>query len=246
MSIQFNDTTARKGLVQFYEKECGFDRDYIAGNTTRLKEFTADVNVAFDDFLNIGFSASGTWQLDDSNHTDYPIISTYLVSGQRDYTFTTDGSGNLILDIYKVLIKQPDGTKVEITPVDVQSEKDNTGFTNGLNLTGTPTIYEKTGNGIFLDPIPSYNMAGGLELYINREASYFAYTDTTKKPGVPGTLHKWFYLKPAYEYARLKNPELYNKLSIEIALLEKKIGEVFGGRERDVIKRLKANVESCK
>ena len=46
MSIQFNDTTTYKGLVQFFEKEVGFNRGDVAGNTDRLKEFTADVYVS--------------------------------------------------------------------------------------------------------------------------------------------------------------------------------------------------------
>ena len=104
MSLQFNDTTNNLGLIQLIERNCKLEGK-ISSNTNLLKNFTADVNVAFDKLLMILFSSSGKWQFDDSNHTDYPIITTNLVAGQRDYSFTTDEQGNIILDIYAPSIR---------------------------------------------------------------------------------------------------------------------------------------------
>jgi len=202
MSIQFNDTTTYKGLVQLYEKELGLNRGDVSGDTDRLKEFTADVNIAFDDFLTIAIPASGKWQYDDSNHTDYPVMTTNLVSGQRDYSISTDGNSNLVLDIYKVLIL-PSATSTLYQSIEPIDEFDgDTDIITGNTVTGTPYGYGKLANGVFLEPKPNYNATSGLKIFINRESSYFAYTDTTKKPGVPGILQKYFYLKPAREYAR--------------------------------------------
>jgi hypothetical protein len=235
MSIQFNDTTTLKGIAQIYEKEIGANQGDITGNTTKLKSFTADANLALDDYTAIALQASGTWQFDDSNQTDYPIITTNLVSGQRDYSFTTDEGGNLILDIYKVLVLQSATGTVysELFPVDQQSDYDATGFTDGQNITGTPTTYDKTANGIFLDAIPGYNATKGLKVYINRESSYFTYSDTTKKPGVPGLHHKYFALKPALDYARRNNLATLPRLEQEVAKMERDIKEYFGRREKD-------------
>lgn len=242
MSIQFNDTTTYKGLVQKYEKEVGFNRGDVSGNTDRLKEFTVDVNVAFDDFLSIAIQASGKWQYDDSNHTDYPIITTNIVSGQRDYSFTSDENSNLILDIYKVAIL-PSATETlyqSIEPIDeLRTDTDIvTGETDG----GTPYAYGKLSNGIFLEPKPDYNATSGLKVFINREPSYFVYTDTTKKPGAPGIFHKYFYLKPAREYARMHSLSSYERLNNEIIKLEGdeergiqgEIAKYFSRREKDV------------
>ena len=102
MSLQFSDTSTFKGIIQEIEKEIGADRGYISGNTNRLKEWTAQVNLAWDTYVDIADEHSGTWNFDDSNFTDFPIIKTNIVASQRDYTFITDGSSNLILDIYKV------------------------------------------------------------------------------------------------------------------------------------------------
>ena len=247
MSIQFNDTTNRKGLVQFYEKEIGARRGLISGDSNLLKDFTADVNVALDDYLNLAIKSSGNWQFDDSNQTDYPMIKTNLISGQRSYVFTVDETDNLILDIYRVMVADSAGVFKEISPIDQQTYGSNTtSFYDGKNNTGKPETYDKTANGIFLDPIPNYSLTNGLKIFINRETTYFTSSATTKKPGVPGIHHKYFYLKPALEYVRRNSLGNYSALSNQVSLLEEEIKKYFGLREKDVKKRLSFNVENNK
>ncbi len=233
MSLVFNDTSTYKGIVQLFEKECGFPRGTISGDTDRLKELAADVNLAFDDFVQLAIQSNGTWQWDDSNQTDYPIITTNIVSGQRDYAFTSDSSGNLILDVFKVFVANSNGVFSEIKAVDVQSDSDLSSFTDGQNTGGAPVRYDKTANGIFLDPIPNYNRTAGLKVYVNREPSYFTSSDTTKKPGVPGILHKWFVLRPAQDYARRNTLATLPRLEIEVLRMEQTIQDYFSSRIRD-------------
>jgi len=238
MSKVYNDTTNYLGIVQGYEKEIGANLGDVSGDTTRLKEFTADTRSAFDRFWAIALPASGTWQLDDSNHTDYNIITTTLTDGQRDYAFTNDGSGNSILEVMRVFVK-PSATAanyVEIFPKDQQSERGTEGFTDGQNLEGVPYYYDKTGNGIFLDPVPSYTVSAGLKVYISREASYFVHGDTTKKPGVPGIFHDYFFLKPAADYLRRNQSPKHDRVLSEVLRMEKEIVAYYGHRERDVRK----------
>lgn len=246
MSIQFSDTSTYKGLVQIYEKEIGANRGDISGNTDKLKEFTADCNLALDDFFTIAIPASGKWQLDDSNQTDYPIITANLISGQRDYSFTTDGSSNIILDIYRVMVADSSGVFTEILPVDQQSDKDVSSFYDGQNTSGIPNRYDKTANGIFLDPIPNYNYTGGLKVYINREANYFIYSDDTKKPGVIGLFHRYFAIKPALDYARRNSLINYNKLQAEVLKMEADIKYHYAGRDRGTRRNMLPNVENNK
>jgi hypothetical protein len=243
MSIAFNQTASPyRGLVQLYERELGFKRGDVSGNTDRLAEFATDCNLAFDDFISIAIPASGMWEFDDSGHDDYPIIKTAIVSGQRDYTFVADGSGNLILDIYKVAIL-PGATAAtyqEIEPIDEINESYGSILMENTT-TGTPYRYGKLANGIFFDPIAGYSVASGLKIYVNREPSYFTTSDTTKKPGVPGNLHKYFYLKPAAEYARRNNLANQDRIMAEVLKMEGKGGTIekqFAFRSRDERKRL--------
>jgi len=242
MSIKFSDTTNKSGIIQILERLCKFVDGWISGNATRLKEYTSEINLALDEIWATIFSCGGTWQFDDSNHTDYPIITTNLVSGQRDYAFVTDEQGNIILDIYKVIVAQPDGTFKEIKPVDAQSE-DVSGFYNGLSTSGTPDKYDKTANGIFLDAIPNYSITNGLKVYINREGSYFSTSDTTKKAGFAGTYHELIPLKVAYKFA--PESEL-KRITERMVLKEKELKKYYGRRERDIRPRLVPRQDSVR
>ena len=245
--LAFSDTTNFRGILQIYEKEIGAERGFVSGDTNRLKEFTADVNLAWDDYVYLALKSSGAWQWDDSNHVDYPIIKTNLAASQQDYSFTTDEQENLILDIYKVMIL-PSATATEydeIYPRDqqqIEAHEIDDDIAKEVSTEGTPFHYDKTANGIFVDPIPSYSATNGLKVYINREPSYFVSTDTTKKPGCPGIHHRYFALKPALDYARRNQLTNYNLLREEVVSFEGDeekgitggIERYFSRREKDV------------
>lgn len=233
MSIPFSDTTTKRGLVQLYEKEIGAEYGDVSDNEDRLLEYTADANVALDDFIERAIRASGIWQYDDTNHSKHPIITTDLVTGQRDYRIVFDEQGNMVLDIYRVLVMDEQGTFFEIYPTDQQTSSGTTAFTDGVNVQGVPSRYDKTGRSIFLDYPTSYDKEGGLKVYINREGSYFVSSDTSKKPGVPGILHKYFYLRPALDYARRNTLSSYDRILGEVVASERMIDRYFQGRGKD-------------
>lgn len=247
MSIAFSNTTSKSGLLQLIERNLGFDYGYITGNTTRLAEWTADVNLALDRALSIIFEVGGTWQFDDSNQTDYPIITTNLVSGQRDYAFTTDENGNLILDIYKVMVSDENGNYREIYPVDASRRGGApSNYDDGLNTGGQPNTYDKLANGIFLDPIPNYNYTNGLKVYISREGSYFTTSDTTKKPGFAGLFHEYLALYPTYKYAVRKSHKNLAVWRDEVQIMENSIREYYKAREKDVQKTLSGKINNAR
>lgn len=243
MSLAFSDTTSLKGLVQMYEREIGANRGDVSGNTNLLKEFTADANLAIDDYVATAIQVSGKWKFDDSNHDDFPEMYTDIVSGQREYSFVTDENGNLILDIFKVWIKDGSYYK-ELTPAD----SDTTNFITKFQgtETGLAEMYDKTANIIRLDLLPSANITDGLKVSINREAEYFTHTDTTKKVGFPGVHHKYFYLKPAYDYARRNSLNSYPRIEGEMMKMDREIKEYFNRRAKDERPTLNINRESNK
>lgn len=197
---------------------------------------TADENLALDSGFALIFKSSGKWQFDDTNHTDYPIITTNLVSNQRDYTFTTDEQGNLILDIYKVMVKDEQGIFHEIYPVDQQSDEYMDGFWSGINNTGIPSRYDKTANGIFLDCIPSYSSTNGLKIFINREGSYFTTADTTKMPGFAGLFHEYVALEPSARYCkRNKMFDLADRYERDLIKMEGNIKKYYRDRSKDEV-----------
>jgi hypothetical protein len=200
MSLVFSASSTKSGIVDLIYR-------YTGADTTKypLSEVVSDVNAAVDRLLALAIRSSGSWQYDDSNHTDYPIITTDLVSGQRDYSFTTDEQGNLILDIYRVMVANSSGIFYDLELADQQNQRGrNIGFVDGQEITGQPSKYDKTANGIFLDAIPNYSYTNGIKIFINREASYFTSSDTTKKPGFDGRLHEYLVVRPTAYYAQRK------------------------------------------
>lgn len=235
MSLQFSDTSTGLGIVQQTEFELSLDPGDISSNARRLKYVTASVNLAWDRYLALAFEASGNWQYDDSNHADMPFIKTDLVQGQRIYPFTTDEQGNLILDIFKVaILPASDATLFqEITPIDQQTPGYAPDMVSENTAQGIPDTYDKTANTIILGTIPSYNATSGLKVYINREASRFTTSDTTKKPGCPGLHHRYFALKAAYDDARRQSLAITGSLLNEILRMERDISEYFSRRSKD-------------
>ena len=212
----------------------------VKTNTTSypLATKVLDINVALDDAIDIAIRSCGIGQYDDTNNTDYPFITTDLNSGQRDYTYTQDSSGNLILDIYRVMVMDSTGVFQEIPQVDMQSERWTESFYDGQNITGQPTKYDRTGNGIIFDVIPNYSQTAGLKMFINREGSYFTVNDTTKKAGIDGRLHEYLVVSPACKYAERNSLSNHTSLYNRKVLLEKKISEVYSKKDRGVRKIL--------
>lgn len=200
MSLPLYAPTTKSGII-----------DLIYANTKAdiykypLIDVIRDINLAKDNAIAIGIEASGVWQLDDSNQTDYPIIKATLNSGQRDYSFTTDENGNLILDIYRVMVADENGVYYDLDLVDQQTKDDAIGMVDGRNITGRPTMYDKTANGIFLDAIPNYTKAEGLKIFINREGTHYAVPavnvadDTTS--GLDGRLDEYLAVRPTAFYS---------------------------------------------
>jgi hypothetical protein len=199
-----------------------------------LVDRTADENLALDYILAKIFQVGGRWQFDDSNHTDYPIIMTNLVAGQRDYSFTTDEQGNLILDIYKIMVSNDGGVSYdEVYPVDMRADDGTNNLWDNKDVQGTVFRYSKTANGIFLDQLPSANVTNGLKIFINREGSHFTTSDTTKMPGFAGSYHEYVGLRPAHRYATDHSMANADDLKVEMQEMEQMIMKHYRDRSKD-------------
>lgn len=209
-----------------------------------LADKSVDVNLAQNEVLYLALK-NGGWNVDDFNHTDDPFITQNIVSGQRNYYFTKDEDSNYIVGIRRVMAKDSGGIFQDLTPVDQQTPGDTITLVDGQNSSGTPTKYDKTGNGIFLDLVPNYNSTGGLKIFIDREMTYFASGDTTKVSGIDPLCHDYLYLKPAYEYARDKGLQVADRLFRDLQIAQAKVEKRYGSREQDINRKMVANVEDC-
>lgn len=240
MSLVFSDTTTKAGIVQLIDANCKSNNVSYP-----IAEKTRDVNIAVDEVFGMIFRVGGTWQFDDANHTDYPTITTNIASGVRDYPFTSDENGNLILDIYRVQVADSTGLFYDLEPQDVSGGNASSNYTDGSNTTGLPNSYDKLANAIFLDPIPNYNRSNGLKVYINREGSYFTSSDTTKKAGFAGLFHEYLALRPSYYFAVRNSLPNVNKLKEAMEEMKVSIMDYYKAREKDVQKVLQVRRNSA-
>lgn len=233
MSIEFNNTTTRKGIIQGIERALKMNSGDISGNTTKLKDFTAEINVAKDEVDALIQAVGGKWGHDDPNHTKYPELTMDLVANQRDYFLIQDQQGNYITDIYKVFVKGEDADSIyqEVCPIDSEREEGVDQFYDGQEATGVPYRYNKNGGGFFFDPIPDYNQTDGIKVLFQREGSYFTFDDTTKVAGFSPLHQEYLILKPSYRYARDNGLSNKDELKRDLDEMKKSIEEYYGNRD---------------
>lgn len=242
--MQFSNTSDRTGIVELLE-----DYTNTQSSTTSsypLKSKTRDINLAYAWYFLLAIKSSGRWQVDDTNQTDYPIITFNLVSSQDNYAFTDDGStpANQILDFYSLRIKDASGVWKTLDSIDRVEDKSLIDSYQGT--TGTPEKYDITSNGIIFYPTPNYDSTNGVELYVARTPVYFLSTDTTKEPGIPDMFHEYLALRPAYKFLLRHDMKQAGNYKVELLEMENSIKEYHSRRTRNEKPKLKAVVENCK
>lgn len=236
MSLTFIQVTSK------IDRICG-----TSSTTYPTAQKTVDINQALSDVFSMILFYNG-WNVDDFNHTKYPIIYTDVFSGQRDYNFTQDEDGNYLLGITKAMIADSSGVYKEMQAVDQQTEPNMSSFYDGQDAGGTPIRYDKTANGLFLDPVPNYSYTNGLKVFIDREPLFYVGdgSDDDQVAGFDGLCHDYLYLKPAYEYCRDKGLQQAERLYRDLQDSIKRIKDRYNNKDRDFPKRLQINIESNK
>ena len=234
-----NDTTHRLGLIQYIEDKTSTSS--ASSTSYPLRTMIRDINMVVDDYAILVNSSSGTQQGDDTNQVDEPSFKTDLLLGQQTYSYTVDGTGNQILDIYRVECKGIDGMWHVLTPFD-EFESD-IAVSQRETISGTPTGYYKMGNGIFLDVKPNYNQRlveegeGGLRFFSNRTYKYFVVDGsdnvTPTVPGIPNPHHVFLGDKVIYKYWADKDGVKASYWLNEVTKGEKSIKKFYSDRKRD-------------
>ena len=231
--MQFNSETNEDDIVS--------DIDFWAGSDISsypLKAKARNANRALDKVIALILQADGRWEFDDSCHTDLPIGTCNLVSGQRDYGI----AGATFLRVTKVLVKRSTGTWKVLNPVD-EHDPEGKEIVEDRD-SGTPRDYVKKASSIFLGPKPSYNSTSGLKVHFQRNIAYFAHDDTTKVPGFAAPFHRLISLYAARDYCvkedfvlRLRN------INTEIKEFEAGLIAFYSDRNRDDRPRIRLRKE---
>ena len=231
--MTFSDTTAKNGLIQTFEFWTRMPDGSVTG--TLLKQITGRINAAFDMIMPKLLSYTGELRWDDINHTDQPIGTTNLVSGQADYKITEDDNSLDILNISSIRVLES-ASGVEYKTLN-RLYPDDDRYLDALSpnpsISGVPTHFAESGNRIYLYPEPNYAATNGIKFFFEREQSYFVSTDTTKEPGIPKPFHELLILYPALDWIlinRSKESALITRIEARIAKKENDLDEMISLR----------------
>lgn len=176
-----------------------------------------------------------TLRWDDINHTDQPIGTTNLVSGQADYKITEDDNSLDILNFIAVrVLESAAGVEYKtLNRLYPDDERYLDALSPNPSVSGVPTHFVESGNRIYLYPEPSYAATNGIKFVFEREQSYFISTDTTKEAGIPKPFHELLVLYPALDWVlvnRAKEAALITRLEARITKKEEDLDEMISLR----------------
>jgi len=222
---QCSDTTNKTGLIQRFEFWARLKDGSVTG--TLLKQVTDRLNAGMEKIMPLLLSYSDYIRWDDTeNHTDRPIGTVNLVSGQADYTIKTDANSLDILNINAVrVLRSASGTEYStLKRMTMDDERALDAMSPNPSNSGIPEYFLENGNNLFLYPEPNYSATDGIKLFFQREHNYFVSTDTTQESGLPKIFDELLVLHAARDYIavnRTDDPRLLNEITTQIRRMEK-------------------------
>jgi hypothetical protein len=218
----FNDTTNEQGIVQEIDSICNSD-----SNSYPIKAKTRRVNNALDRFFTLAVKADGRWELDGTDHTDYPISVTDIENGKIDYTFPPE-----LLEIFRVEIKDENGNWREIYPIDQQDYKGQASD-EFMKEPSQPMYYDKKYGSIWLYPSANYDQDDSLKIHYNRKFKRMASTDLAVVPGIPEIFHPYLARYASLPFLVEKAKANKNDIAEMIRADEDEITKYYSRRARD-------------
>jgi len=214
--MQFNPSSGSQGITN--------DVWFLTGTDSTsfpLADLTRIVNKVCHKLGLLAWRSDRSWKFDDSSKTDMAISTTTLVDDQEDYSLPTT-----TFDIKRVEVLDSNGNYSKLSYR--TKESIGSSMTEYMETKGVPTEYFLEGCSIRLKPAPDTTMvtaAKGLKIWMSRDITEFAITDTTKTPPFPTPFHQLFSHEIALEYASI------NGLTDKIEYLAAKVG----AGERDFV-----------
>lgn len=230
----FSDTTNKNGLIQTIEEYSNLSDGAITSDDTLLKKTTARVNDTLSEIITEIMMAQDNFDWDDPTRSDFPIATTPLVAGQRDYQFD-----NLSFLKLKRLDVAYDGVNYyRGVPFDSASYQDGLGNDSLVDnkFNKADPHYDPKAFGFWLYPRATAAdvAAGGLiRVEFTRSFDPFTYDDTVKEPPIDSPFHELIAIGAALKYAVIKDEKKAVNLNTLWQTGLKKLGEYYGKRDED-------------
>ncbi len=227
--MQFNDTSNLTGLIQECEDLCQTGVAGISGNTNLLKDFTRKINKWYGKIVVMILKVQDEWDFDDSNYTNFPILTNDLAVGQQDYSLPVG-----TLKIKRVEVSYDGITWKKAEPVDVNElgiATDTTTIASHFNR--NEPYYDLQFGSVFIYPIPDVAVTGGIKIWVSREVDYFTSADTTQEPGFDETFHEMLSLGASYDYCKARKLAQTSALKNDLIEMEQRLNQYYADKQKD-------------
>jgi hypothetical protein len=214
--MQFSNTTLKNGVIQRIEDHTQLGDGVITGDDTLLKKMTANVNESLYDLTTEIMILNDSFEWDDPYKTDYPIATTPLVAGQRDYQFDNIS----FLKLKRVDVSYDGVNYYRATPFDSAAYFGERGLGNDTvtdeDFEKTQPMYDPKAFGFWLYPradAGDVTSNGKIRIEYYRTFDEFGYDDTTKEVPIDRNFHDLVAIGASLKWPQL-DAENYNKLTL--------------------------------
>lgn len=212
-----------------------------------------DVNIWYQKVVSMIFESQDDTDFDDMRNTTYPIVTTSLFAGQRDYSIPVSEQ---VLKIKRVDVTYDGTNYFRATPFD--SGVPQWGFGNptneDANMIKQAPRYDVQYNSIFLYPLAiASDVSAGAKMQVEweRNITVFTTNDYTTDPsdstvilGFDAPFHPIVAYGAAYEYANANNlPQLQN-IKNDLQDWEARLRQAYSKKDLDTLLALRPAYDS--
>lgn len=235
--MQYNDTSTKNGLLQDCERWCSVGDAGITGDATLKAQFTASINHWYHQVVTMILQSQDEWDFDDNNYTDYPVLTTPLVAGQRDYVIPITEK---VLKIKRVDICYDGTSNVCYKAEPLDSGEMGLGLGNDTNtdarFSKTQPYYDVKGNAIWIYPMAdatNVTNSGIIRIEWSREVDEFTTSDTTQEPGFDEPFHRMLSLGASYDYLLQRDNPRADRLKQLLNEYEVRLRNYYSSKQTD-------------
>lgn len=204
-----------------------------------------DINIHYQRIVDMIFESQDSTDFDDARNTNYPIMTTPMVAGQRDYPIPVSYG---VLKIKRVDVTYDGSNWFRATPFDDGVPQWGMGNSTNedANFIQQAPQYDIKYNALFLYPLATAsNVSASATIRIEWERNITPFTQaadyisstmstSTSVPGFDAPFHPMLAYGAAYEYANANNlPQLVN-IKNDLGDWEARLRTAYGRRDLDI------------
>jgi hypothetical protein len=195
-----------------------------------------DINSWYERIVMAILRSQDDWEFDDSNKSDFPILTADLVANQQDYSLPVS-----CLKVQRLELAYDGVTPYKAEPIDVGMISKGTSPTEIAQWANTNRpYYDIRYSSIFLYPIPTANTANstGLKIWIGRGINEFTSADLSSgvaSPGFDSIFHPLLAYGVAHDRAIAKSLTNADRIDKELQLLLQELATYYGRKDEDMV-----------